>query len=248
MQTVLPLALSAADSATLSVAHEAKRDALLSAANWTRTMEFEVGMRELNSDMMTWLRLVFASAAELDVARTPLDFGSAAPPSPTRASKTHSDAGLSSVPRADRLATERSAVSAVLAAVGRELAHFEHSLEEDEVLLEAHAKALRGEASRTAVLPRRGVIAVRYRRLVKRALVTVRQRAHEHLHAWSGSAQPRVVAQAVHALGRQSAAADRAGSSEEREQAREHITAPKLRAKRRRKKAKKRKEGGASGD
>ena len=43
---------------------EAKREALLSKAKWTRSMEFEVGMGELNSDMMAWLRLVFASAAE----------------------------------------------------------------------------------------------------------------------------------------------------------------------------------------
>ena len=161
----------------LSEVLEEKRDALLSGANWTRQMSFELSASTLNRDMMTWLRLVFASADELQLARTHDDFGH------------DGSSPLEELPQSVRRETESAAVNALLATVQSEVGRFDHSIDEDEVLLMAHARAERGEVgggtSATALLPRRSEIAIRYRRLYKQLLISTLGIATAHLHHWN---------------------------------------------------------------
>ena len=161
---------------------EAKREAMLAAANWTREMEFELGTGALHEDMMAWLRLIFAAPNELELATSHVDF---------RLQDAGGVAGargaLAGLSRAERYETEAAAVRALLGTLDRELGAFEYSPEEDQLILEAHRRAERGQAAQTALLPRRAVIAVTYRRLVKRVLHRVRARAEGHLRSWTAS-------------------------------------------------------------
>ena len=200
---------------------EARREELLSAANWSRDMEFDVrralrphqpwflhlstlGTRTfmlrslppllfyyslacrpclhprsacaqvmphaLNTDMLTWLRLVLASADEIEEASS-----------------------LEAFRRVRSRRTEGSALSALLVALDRAMGAFEYSVEEDDVLLEAarHGGGSSGGGSSGGGssgggggaggrggrgagggvhLTTRAVSAITYRRLVKRVL------------------------------------------------------------------------------
>lgn len=185
-----PLAMSGgggAPSGTMmgTAAVERRRDALLAEANWTRQMEFVVDAHALNPQMMAWLRLVFASAEELEHASRPGDFNT-----------TGAGGGaLAVVPRDVRRATELSAVNALRGMLERAISQREFSDEEDDALLAAHARAhavatgaVAAGRSGARLLEPRTLIAVTYRRLVKRLLSRVLGMSAEHMRAWESEA------------------------------------------------------------
>lgn len=141
---------------TASIA-DSQRDAWLQQNNWTRSMEFELDARELNPEMLAWLRLVFASPEELQRATSPNSFQTGDIIS---------------------LRTEEAAFHALNQSLDRELGLFETTAEEDDELLE-HARLTRKERGRARLSPRI-VAAVTYRRLVKRILIRNMELASEH--------------------------------------------------------------------
>ena len=138
---------------------EARRDALLHAANLSREMTFELraggkSSEGLNAELMTWLRLVMASPEELQRSPSPAPFRDAA---------------------AVSLETERRAHAALRGALERELAKFDHALEEDDALLDA--------AARGSLSPR-AVMAVTHRRQLKRVLLHTQRLSDKLLAEW----------------------------------------------------------------
>ncbi|KAL3913275.1 MAG: hypothetical protein SGPRY_008039 [Prymnesium sp.] len=156
MTATRPRLLLSEGSRDLSRPIEQKRRRLRDGANWSSPMEFEISAEELNPEMLAWLRLSFANEAELDAILAP---------------KTDCDGPLSPHGQSN---TEEQVTRAVLATIDQQLAQYDHSVEEDEQILE-HIRVPGKKVS-----PRLE-IAVTYRRLCKQVLFRTSHLIKEHL-------------------------------------------------------------------
>jgi len=125
------------------------RSALLAASNWTSPMDFSLAYDSLPHDVFPWLRLMLSRQEELTSELT---------------------SSALEAPLSRR--TEQAAVTALLASVDRSLAAFDHSIEEDQQILDSPRRRL-SLAPRTA-------LAVTYRLLCKRVLLRTKQMVEEH--------------------------------------------------------------------
>ncbi|KAL1514957.1 hypothetical protein AB1Y20_004033 [Prymnesium parvum] len=164
----------------LALPIERRRRRLRDAANWSSPMDFEQSSDELNAEMLAWLRLSFANAAELDAIVAAREDCSA-PLSPYG----HSD-------------TEDQVVRALLATIDQQLSRYDHSVEEDEHILE-HSRRTGKKLSP------RAEIAVTYRKLSKQVLQRTASMAREHFKAYQQRRLPHGVRKSG-AIGRQESA------------------------------------------
>ena len=166
---------------------EERRDELLSGGNWSRSMQFEVsddGMKErdlLNEEMMGWLRLVFASEAEVKHATSHDDF--------IERKGIGSSALASLLPMSERKETESRAVSSLLKTLDTQLSKFEYSVEEDEAIIEAFQRPREPTTGREYLaVNRRKHLAVTYRRLQKLLLMRTKEAARKYWIDWQRKA------------------------------------------------------------
>eukprot|EP00966_Prymnesium_polylepis_P011911 273399-Prymnesium_polylepis.2 len=73
LATTRPRLMLSEGARDLSKSAERKRRRLRDGANWSSPMDFELSSEELNGEMLAWLRLSFASAAELEAIDAPQD-------------------------------------------------------------------------------------------------------------------------------------------------------------------------------
>jgi hypothetical protein len=138
---------------TPSAALEARRSAMLEAAKWSASMAFEMDAAQLDPEMLAWLRLVLASPDEIEAASSHEAFRSRGAVSQE---------------------TEQLGLNALLLTIEKALASFEYSVEEDEEILAAHARA---DSRARVPLPPRMLVAATYRRAAKRALLKTQEMA-----------------------------------------------------------------------
>ena len=133
---------------------EGRRKELLAAAQWSTQMDFELAHRELNPELLAWLRLVLATDAELAAAATHAAFDE---------------------PDAVSADTERRVWNALLYTLESSLGAYDFDVEEDEEWLRASERSARTSAapasSASLTAAHRKHIAVTYRRLCKRVLL-----------------------------------------------------------------------------
>ena len=149
----------------LSSPLEQARRRLRDGANWTSPMDFDLSSEELNAEMLAWLRLSFATPAELEAVAAPRE-DCLVPLSPF-----------------GRTTTEEQVARALVATIEQNLARFDHSVEEDEEIL--------GHSRRTGRrLSARAEIAVTYRKLCKQVLHRTRAMVEEHFKAYQQGRLP----------------------------------------------------------
>ena len=136
---------------------------LLSSANWSASMDFELTYEELNPEMMTWLRLILATPEEL------------------MAAKSHEAFAVEASTN-----TEGRAMNALLVTLENTLGKYDYSIEEDEAILDARARNRKPLAQPDSAphtkADARAELAVRYRRLCKKVLLRNQQLASDAYH------------------------------------------------------------------
>mmetsp|Transcript_44746 Transcript_44746/g.93316 ORF Transcript_44746/g.93316 Transcript_44746/m.93316 type:complete len:468 (+) Transcript_44746:62-1465(+) len=131
-----------------SGAAEAARVALRAEANWTSPQDFALTATEMPSQMLPWLRLALMPASEVAHLQ------------------------LNDLFEARNISLEREVVRTLVTALDRALGKFEHSIEEDELILDS--------IKMRKSLPVRTQLAVTYRKLCKQVLLQTRELAELH--------------------------------------------------------------------